>query len=279
MLALELLSSPLPWPTLWITILTHGNEIVWLDIARYLKALSLLRWKIYIILVNIEAYEKYTQQNDPLKFRYVNHDMNRIWDDSYVEWSYEYQRREELKPILSNCDVVVDVHSVSLGEDILGIADENSLESAQIWMDVEKILVQSTQSSSLTAWCTRQWKMSFWLEAGNHISSQWKESWIRNIRNMLIYFGMINGAIERCSPNTETLEFLEEVRIHTDEFRYAEDFKSFNVLIPWQVIGHDWSRVIKNEYPFSVIYGIVAKSPKKWGGAGFLFKQLIKGLD
>lgn len=76
--------------------------------------------------------------------------MNRIWNDSYIEDSYEYRRREELKPILLECDIIIDIHSVSRGEDILGIADEKSLEMAKKFMDVERILVQKTDSGSLT---------------------------------------------------------------------------------------------------------------------------------
>jgi succinylglutamate desuccinylase len=53
------------------------------------------------------------KQNNPMKFRFINHDMNRIWDDSYVEGSYEYLRREELKKLLEPADIVFDIHSVS----------------------------------------------------------------------------------------------------------------------------------------------------------------------
>lgn len=88
---------------------------------------------------------------------------------------------------------------------------------------------------------------------------------------MLIHFGMIDGVPEKHFLETEILEFLQEIKVKTDEWMYRENFKSFNTLVPGQIIGYDWDRVIKNEYPFNVIYGIVAKYPEKWGSAWFLF--------
>lgn len=127
-------SSWKEWPIIWLVGLTHWNEIVWLDVFDSIKWLSLRIWEIILIPANIKAYEAHRDQKHFFTFRYIDHDLNHIWDDSFIPWSYEYQR-----------------------------------------------------------------------------------------------------------------------------------------LVPGQIIGYDWDRVIKNEYPFNVIYGIVAKYPEKWGSAWFLF--------
>ena len=118
-----------------------------------------------LLISNIEAYNTYKSQKDPLKYRFIDHDMNRIWNTPFIEDSVEYKRREELKPILLQSDIILDIHSVSKGDDVLGIADKKSLSDAEKFMDVEKILVQDIESSSMTSWCARQGKLAFGIEA------------------------------------------------------------------------------------------------------------------
>ena len=106
-------------------------------------------------------------------------------------------------------------------------------------MDTEKILMQSENDNSMTAWCTRQGKISFGLEAGNHISEQGVKNGIRNIENMLVYFGLMDGSIEKFFPSPDALMFLEEIKVSSDNFKYARDFESFNVLSINEIIAYD----------------------------------------
>jgi succinylglutamate desuccinylase len=113
----------LPGPTIAIVALTHGNEPVGLSIFESLIQTGILdgiqSGKIMLVCSNIQAHEVYLKQNDPLKFRFIDHDMNRIWNDDFIENSNEYNRREELKIILSQADIILDIHSVSKGDDVL----------------------------------------------------------------------------------------------------------------------------------------------------------------
>ena len=120
---------------------------------------------LQLLVSNIEAYNAYKSQNDPLKYRFIDHDMNRIWNIPFIEGSIEYKRREELKPILLESDIILDIHSVSKGDDVLGITDKRSLFDAKKFMDVEKILVQDIESSSMTSWCAHEGKLAFGIEA------------------------------------------------------------------------------------------------------------------
>jgi succinylglutamate desuccinylase len=269
------ISSWLPWPTLWVVAITHGNEPVWLDIFGYIRrSISLAIWNIILIPSNTQAYAQYIQQDDPMKYRYLDHDMNRIWDDTYIPHSREYVRREELKPILKECDIVLDIHSVSRWEDILGVADEKSISDARKWMNVEKILLQSTHDTSMTAWCARQGIVSFGLEAGNHISDQWYVHGIQNIQNILAYYGLTHSEIVLPEYSVDTLEFLEEVHISTDTFTFTRDFQSFNDIQPNEIIGYDGDKILRNTYTYPVVYGLVPKRIEKWKTGGFLFKKI-----
>lgn len=273
-LGYEYINSWISGPTIWIVAITHGNEIAGLKIFEQLKKnITIKNGTIILIPSNIDAYQSYIKQHDPLSFRFIDHDMNRIWDDSYIEWSSEYKRRNELKAILLECDIIIDIHSVSKWDDVLGIADPISLKDAIGWMDTEKILMQSENDNSMTAWCTRQGKISFGLEAGNHISEQGVKNGIRNIENMLVYFGLMDGSIEKFFPSPDALMFLEEIKVSSDNFKYARDFESFNVLSINEIIAYDGWNEIKNPYPYAVIYWLVTQRPEKWKSAWFLFRK------
>lgn len=254
-------------------IFTHGNEIVGNAIKIFLENIPLKSGEIRIITANPLAYENFQKQNNPLLFRFVDHDLNRIWNDNFISESYEYRRREELKPMLLECDIIIDIHSVSRGEDILGIADNKSLEMAKKFMDVERILVQDTNSTSLTAWCSRHGKITFGLETGNHISETGKFSGIRNVKNLLILLDMLDENIAKILPKPQILDFLTEIKIETENFRFREDFVNFTPLSAGEIIGFDGEKIIKNPYNFDVLYGIIAKVSKAGRGIGFLFRE------
>ena len=106
-----------PGPTIALVALTHGNEPVGLSLFEKLIQTGICdriqSGKIILVCSNIRAHEAFLLQDDPLKFRFIDHDMNRIWNDDFIEGSNEYKRRELMKEILSQADIVLDIHSVS----------------------------------------------------------------------------------------------------------------------------------------------------------------------
>jgi hypothetical protein len=50
---------------------------------------------------------------------------------------------------------------------------------------------------------------------------------------------MIDGNIEKSFPAPDALEFLVEIKVSSDNFKYARDFESFNILSPNEIIAYD----------------------------------------
>lgn len=100
------------------------------------------------------------------------------------------------------------------------------------------------------------------METGNHISETGKFSGIRNLKNLLISLGMIDENMEKIFPKPQILDFLKEIKIETENFQFRKDFMNFTPLLPFENIGFDGEKIIKNPYDFEVLYGIIAKIPK-----------------
>lgn len=270
--------SNISWPSICIVACTHGNEIAGIKIFEELikKGIDkqIKMGSLRLLVSNTEALKAYKSQDDLLQYRFINHDMNRIWNSPFIEGSVEYKRREDIKPMLLQADIILDIHSVSKGDAVLGIADKKSLSDAKEFMDVEKILVQSVESSSMTSWCAREGKLAFGIEAWNHVSDAGFQNGLRNVKNMLIHFWIVEGKIERNFNTPESLEFFKEIRIESNNFHYIKDFSGFTEIQPWELIAHDGSIEIRNNESLGLVLWLVRKELKKWDGAGFLFEKL-----
>jgi hypothetical protein len=106
-----------PGPHVMLTALVHGNEIcgaVALD-RMLLAGLRPARGKITFAFCNIEAYRDFSRA-DPSLSRYVDEDMNRVWDRSALEGprnSHELRRARILRPLVDTADYLLDIHSTT----------------------------------------------------------------------------------------------------------------------------------------------------------------------
>jgi predicted deacylase len=109
-------SADAPGPDVVITALVHGNEIAG---AVALEALlerppTLLRGTLTVGFVNLDAYERFDPKQ-PTASRYVDEDMNRLWDLAILEGSRvsnELSRARAIRPVIDAADVLLDLHSM-----------------------------------------------------------------------------------------------------------------------------------------------------------------------
>lgn len=267
------------WPTIAFIALTHGNEPVGLSIfAKMIEQWLLNRIKsgtIMLICSNIHAHKEYVVQDDPLKYRFIDHDMNRIWNNDFIEWSQEYKRREELKLILLQADIIIDIHSVSKWDDVLGIVGKHGLEDAIKFMDVQKILVEWNDTTSMRSWLERHWKYAYGIEAWNHISENGLNNGFRIIQNLLIHYWIIDGEQQFQFPLPEKLEFIEELKPTVPEFRYARDFNNWELIEKWEIYAYDGEdNPLTNNLAWDIRIGLVQKRIQFGRGAWFLFRKI-----
>ncbi|WP_298852727.1 succinylglutamate desuccinylase/aspartoacylase family protein [uncultured Ruegeria sp.] len=103
-------------PNTMISAIIHGNEpsgaiaLEWIlnsDIRPIAGSLTLA-------FMNIEAYNAF-DPNDPNASRWVDEDMNRVWDSSVLEGerdSIELRRAREVRPALKDIDYLLDIHTM-----------------------------------------------------------------------------------------------------------------------------------------------------------------------
>ena len=104
-----------PGPHVFLTALTHGNEICGaIALDRLLRAeLRPAIGKLTFAFANIAAYEGFDTK-DPSAARYIDEDMNRVWDEKLLDGprkSRELQRARALRPLIDTADFLLDIHS------------------------------------------------------------------------------------------------------------------------------------------------------------------------
>lgn len=109
-------NSGLPGPHVVLVALVHGNEFAGaIVIAELLRQNFLpLCGRLTMGFANIEAFTRFDPAN-PLASRFVDEDMNRVWDDTQLcgaRRSLELDRAREMCPIIDAADILLDLHSM-----------------------------------------------------------------------------------------------------------------------------------------------------------------------
>jgi len=104
-------------PHVMVMAVTHGNELCgpiaidWL----FKQGVKPERGKLSLGLSNWRAYQSFDAQ-DPDASRFVDEDINRVWDVSTLEGdrnTVETERAREIRPLLDQVDLLLDIHSMS----------------------------------------------------------------------------------------------------------------------------------------------------------------------
>jgi len=124
------LRAKVPGPHVGLLALTHGNEYsgaVVLD--RLLRQDFMpLRGSLTIGFVNLAAFDRFDPQNPTLS-RFVDEDMNRVWDPSVLDGtrhSVELDRARQIRPVIETVDMLLDLHSMLWASDALTLCGETA---------------------------------------------------------------------------------------------------------------------------------------------------------
>lgn len=105
-----------PGPHVLITALMHGNEIAGAIVLDELLRANLrpLRGRLTLGFLNLAAFARFDAAQ-PTASRFVDEDMNRLWDRTILEGardSVELARAREIRPIIDSADILLDLHSM-----------------------------------------------------------------------------------------------------------------------------------------------------------------------
>jgi predicted deacylase len=103
-------------PHVAILAITHGNEVAGAIVLDRLLGMGLTprRGSLTFGFVNIAAYERFDPRQ-PTVSRFVDEDMNRLWDSAALasaRRSVELERAREIRPLIDTVDVLFDLHSM-----------------------------------------------------------------------------------------------------------------------------------------------------------------------
>jgi len=108
--------GPAAGPHVMALALTHGNEIAGaIALDRLLAAgLRPLRGRLTFGFVNLAAFARF-DPDQPTASRFVDEDMNRVWDASVLDGSLrsvELARAREIRALVESADVLLDLHTM-----------------------------------------------------------------------------------------------------------------------------------------------------------------------
>src|SRR3954462_1268560 len=110
------LASGHPGPHAAVLALMHGNEIAGpIVLDRLLRSgLQPARGKLSFGFVNLAAFGQFDPRR-PTASRFLDEDLNRVWDRSILDGprhSQELARAREILPFIETVDVLLDLHSM-----------------------------------------------------------------------------------------------------------------------------------------------------------------------
>jgi succinylglutamate desuccinylase len=105
-----------PGPHVVLVSLTHGNEIAGAIVLDQMlrKGDRPAAGKLTFGFANIAAFARFDPAR-PIASRFVEEDLNRVWDDIQlfgIRRSLELDRAREIRPLIDTADIVLDLHSM-----------------------------------------------------------------------------------------------------------------------------------------------------------------------
>lgn len=109
-------TAPRPGPHVAVLALVHGNELAGAIALDWLfrREVRPLRGRLSLAFANVEAFRRFDPA-DPTASRWVDEDMNRLWDPATLaapRRSIERDRARELRPWVEDVDLLLDLHSM-----------------------------------------------------------------------------------------------------------------------------------------------------------------------
>ena len=110
------LESGRPGPRVMVQALTHGNELCGAIALDWLLSgpLRPRRGTLVAAFANVAAFGRF-DPSDPDRSRFVDEDLNRVWDDAVLlgpRDSAELRRARELRPFVDEAELLLDLHSM-----------------------------------------------------------------------------------------------------------------------------------------------------------------------
>jgi predicted deacylase len=110
------LEGAAPGPHVLLLALLHGNEIAGAIVLDRLlrRGLQPVCGRLSVGFANLAAFDRFDPAQ-PTASRFVEEDMNRVWDPPVLDGprsSIELERARDMRPLIDTVDVLLDLHSM-----------------------------------------------------------------------------------------------------------------------------------------------------------------------
>lgn len=253
-------SAVLPGPHIALISLIHGNEIGGaIVLAEYLQhGLKPLRGRLTIGFANLAAFANF-DPSQPLASRFVDEDLNRVWDDSQlfgVRRSTELDRAREIRPLIDTADILLDLHSMLWpSEPLLLCGPSPRGKQTALALATPQMVIADTGHAGgkrlidYGHFTAQQGSASAMLvEAGQHWQPQTLLQTRATIETLLLNHGMIDGAWPS-RPNPVFAHVTETITARTNRFKFTSAFRGGDIIAKANtLIAYDGDAEIRTPY-------------------------------
>lgn len=260
-----------PGPQIVLNALMHGNEISGAIALDHLLSHDVrpVCGTLTFVFCNVEAYRRFDPA-DPTASRYVDEDMNRLWDDATLTGkrnSVELARARTLRPVFDSTDTLLDLHSMQdRGAPLIlaGLTDK-SVALARRIRSPAIIMRDRGHAAGPRLRDYRAFtdpaspKTALLVECGQHWEKSTAELAIATSYRFLAACGVL--APEQCktvldfpAPPQRVLDVTEAVTVTSDHFRFTVPYRGLEVIPKAGTeIARDGGRAVVTPYDDCVL--------------------------
>lgn len=236
-----------PGPHVVLNALMHGNEICGaIALDRLLRAnLRPARGKLTFVFSNVAAYQSF-DRNDPTASRYLDEDMNRVWDTDVLEgrrMSRELLRARVLRPIFDTADLLLDIHSMihaSMPLVLTGMEDKHVAFARRVGIPSLLVRDEGHRAGRRLRDYARfsdpaTPAIALLVECGHHWARETAEVATETAWRFLAAAGILSESdaapwLERETPAQQCVLVTHRVTAGSDNFRFEKDFYGLDVI-------------------------------------------------
>lgn len=241
-----------------LNILTHGDEMIGLAVAKEIQKLPVTKGEIVVHIANERAYKE--------KKRFIDQDLNRSFPGKRGG-NHEEKLAARITPVVKSADIVIDIHSTTSGlKDALIVTKLNKKTREYIEVIGPKYLLymRATKNNALMS----EAKIGIAFEYGADDDTVALTKIVLGIKRLLSHLGMIERRYAKNSRGTLWLDVYKTVP-KTDGARLATSVKNYRFIKKGSVFGstrdgslrarEDFYPVLFGEKNYHDIFGFAAR--------------------
>lgn len=259
------LDSGRPGPHALITALVHGNEVASaIGLERLVQELQQpgqgpVAGKVSACFANYRAYELYNPTK-PFAGRFLQADMNRLWTDDLriqPQSSWEMIRAQELRPLVEDCDFLLDLHTMPRPAPPLALigpeARHRDLARAMGWPRYLLTDQGHTSGPRLTDYKHFRGSDGFasaiLVECGGHQEPSSADHAEEACHRFLAALHMLDRPNAKAETPPIEIEVTHTIEAETEGFKFAREFDGLTEITPaGTLIARDGQREIRTPY-------------------------------